>query len=693
MPLVALTSVNKWYSPTASTQLADPVAAERYLGKVNVPVCNYMYKTLNVLGRCVPYLTVDEMQSLFSTSSESCASPPCGTNDLSSYLTGTSEYVSNAIADLGKCWHVILSCVLIAFIIGLLYLTLMKYCATCIVFSGLVCVIVSITTVTAGLYFYYDHLKEQTEITPQLATYDNDVFNRDLCLGFTIAFAVIDAITICIVLCMCKQIAAACTVLSLAADGVMDMPMLIFYPVGSGILLIVGIVLWVYGALFIATAGEITINSVYGYAEYTYDDTLKGMGGYWLFGLLWITEFTTSVGFMVVAMCFCIWFFTPSNEPIPTVEYLEYDDAEDDNADPVGVRIPPKKVDTTVCCCLPAGFPCCCCSKAPDPGEEKLVKAGGMGLGMKKRLDGLIKQASGTGPALSEQEQGEMQLLQERKYEVDLQNQARKAEFEGRMGGRKIGSATGRLLPQCILAKGIKCTLLHHLGTVAFGSLIIAIIQAARLILEYIEQKYKELNGGEVPIYWKFIFCVMRCCLWCLEKCMKFLNQNAYILTCINGTWFCTSACHAAVVLISKIDYVFITVTITSGMLVFGKLAIALGTAAIGGIWCSTIDDVSSVIFPTVLIALVSYCVAMLYTQVYEMGIDTVLMCFLEADYCNFPAKNLPASIRSYVDNAESDYNEDQKAKNANKKAAPAPAAQPQVEMGQSDGLSAPGTV
>lgn len=33
----------------------------------------------------------------------------------------------------------------------------------------------------------------------------------------------------------------------------------------------------------------------------------------------------------------------------------------------------------------------------------------------------------------------------------------------------------------------------------------------------------------------KFLLTCMRCCFWCLEKCIKFLNRNAYIMvSCCN---------------------------------------------------------------------------------------------------------------------------------------------------------------
>jgi len=619
---------------------------------VNVPVCNYMYKTLPVLGRCMPYLTYDEMTALFSTTS--CASPPCGSDDLSEYFSGPSEFVSTLTADLAKCWYVVLAASGFALVWGLLFLVFMKYCATCVIFTGLVMVITGLSLITLVFYYVYTELKKTTEITPQLDSYDNDVLSMQICLGVTIAFAAIDAIVVCIVLCMCKQIRVACKVLELAADGVMDMPVLIAYPVLEALMLCGGLVIWMYGAVYIATAGDISQNEVYGYGEFAYDDTLKGMAAYWLFGLLWITEFATSVGFMVVAMCFCIWFFTEKsdeNNKIPVRKFVHYEDPEEEG-ELVWVSSAPPAPDDSCCCCLPAcpwSSCCCCCSPSTDKGEPKQlnVKPGGMGEANKSKMDELSKKEE-----LSDVEEQELTRLRDRKKEVDLLNLQYEAEYNAEMGGKSVGSGTGRLMPSCILGSAVKCTLLHHLGTLAFGSLIVAIINFLRIILEYIEQKQKEL-GAEPPFYWKFIFCCLRCCLWCLAQCMRFLNKNAYILTCINGSDFCTSACHAAVVLVSNMDYVFITVSITSGMLVFGKLAIALFTAAVGGYWCSQIDGVSSILVPTLIMVLIGYTISMLFMQVYEMGIDTVLMCFFEAKWCSYPPKNLPDGIRDFVSSAQ----------------------------------------
>ena len=59
-------------------------------------------------------------------------------------------------------------------------------------------------------------------------------------------------------------------------------------------------------------------------------------------------------------------------------------------------------------------------------------------------------------------------------------------------------------------------------------------------MIQYIEEKLKEKGADQPPV--KVLLCLCKCCFWCLEKFMKFINRNAYILTAINGTNFCSSA-------------------------------------------------------------------------------------------------------------------------------------------------------
>lgn len=53
------------------------------------------------------------------------------------------------------------------------------------------------------------------------------------------------------------------------------------------------------------------------------------------------------------------------------------------------------------------------------------------------------------------------------------------------------------------------------------------------------------LRCERVCVRSSFAMCCCRCCLWCLEKCLKFINKNAYIETALYGLDFCNAACKA----------------------------------------------------------------------------------------------------------------------------------------------------
>jgi len=189
--------------------------------------------------------------------------------------------------------------------------------------------------------------------------------------------------------------------------------------------------------------------------------------------------------------------------------------------------------------------------------------------------------------------------------------------------------STEREMPDNVLTKAIKMTLGHHLGTLATGSLIIAIVRMMRVALEYIESKSKEMGLEEEP-WFQYVICILRCLLWCLEKCARWMCKKVYIETCIHGTWFCGSLCQVIVALFNMIDYISVLEYISLLMLFFGKLAIGLGTAVIGGYILGT-RELSSIIFPTVVVMCMGFAVAAMFIEVYEMCLDTILLCFCES--------------------------------------------------------------
>ena len=53
----------------------------------------------------------------------------------------------------------------------------------------------------------------------------------------------------------------------------------------------------------------------------------------------------------------------------------------------------------------------------------------------------------------------------------------------------------------------------YHIGSVAFGGFIVAVIQFVRLLLEYVDRKSKKMQRNNPAARW--LMCCLRYCLWC----------------------------------------------------------------------------------------------------------------------------------------------------------------------------------
>lgn len=177
-----------------------------------------------------------------------------------------------------------------------------------------------------------------------------------------------------------------------------------------------------------------------------------------------------------------------------------------------------------------------------------------------------------------------------------------------------------------------------HLGTAAFGSLIIAIIQMIRLVLKYIEHKVKEMEKsggiqGKCAVILKGVIYCAQCILYCFEKCMKFININAYIETAIYGYNFCRAAMKAFQMLTANALRVAAINSVGTFVLLLGKLAVVIATVAVSyeimRIKTETVY-VAHPWAPVLIAACFSYLTAHCFIAVYGMAIDTIFLCFCE---------------------------------------------------------------
>lgn len=177
----------------------------------------------------------------------------------------------------------------------------------------------------------------------------------------------------------------------------------------------------------------------------------------------------------------------------------------------------------------------------------------------------------------------------------------------------------------------------YHFGSLAFGAFIIAVVQFIRAVLLYLDHQTRDIQQSNLVL--KVVMKIVQCCLWCLEKCLRFLSKNAYILIAMKGHSFCVSAKDAFKILFLNIAQVSAVSTVTFLLLGAGKVAVALSCAIATFAYLEKYNDdygiggaheLSSPLAPILVALLLGWFVASTLLGVYEMAIDTILLCFCE---------------------------------------------------------------
>uniref|UniRef100_A0A671RH69 Choline transporter-like protein n=1 Tax=Sinocyclocheilus anshuiensis TaxID=1608454 RepID=A0A671RH69_9TELE len=184
-------------------------------------------------------------------------------------------------------------------------------------------------------------------------------------------------------------------------------------------------------------------------------------------------------------------------------------------------------------------------------------------------------------------------------------------------------------MPAFPLCASLGRSLRYHTGSLAFGSLILAIVQIIRVLLEYIDHK---LKGAENK-FAKFLLCCLKCCFWCLEKFIKFMNRNAYIMVAIYGKNFCRSARDAFFLLMRNVIRLYFD-GIHSGFShslffspgIFAFFFFSGHTDAFKG----AAPSLHYYWVPILTVLVGSYLIAHGFFSVYAMCVDTLFLCFCE---------------------------------------------------------------
>ncbi|XP_072245765.1 choline transporter-like protein 5-B isoform X2 [Leuresthes tenuis] len=188
-------------------------------------------------------------------------------------------------------------------------------------------------------------------------------------------------------------------------------------------------------------------------------------------------------------------------------------------------------------------------------------------------------------------------------------------------------------IPACPLYSSFSRAIRYHTGSLAFGSLILALVQMIRIVLEYLDHK---LRGSQNAVA-RFLLCCLKGCFWCMEHFIKFMNRNAYIMIAIYGKNFCSSSKEAFFLLMRNVVRVAVLDKVTDFLLFLGKLLVSGGVGVLAFFFFSQkipglqeeVPILNYSWVPLVTVIFGSYMIANGFFNIYAMCVDTLFLCFL----------------------------------------------------------------
>lgn len=191
-------------------------------------------------------------------------------------------------------------------------------------------------------------------------------------------------------------------------------------------------------------------------------------------------------------------------------------------------------------------------------------------------------------------------------------------------------------MPFMPVVSSVKRLTRFSLGSMALGSLVVAIIESVRFLLEALRRQLKVVEATPAACCIRMIWCCTQCCLGCVEWTIKFINRNAYIMIAITGKGFCKAAAMATGLIINNILRIGTVNVIGDVMLFLGKLCVSLACALFAFLMLDTHQyksshhKISSPLFPVLFCWGLGYVVASLFFAVVEMAIDTIVLSFCQ---------------------------------------------------------------
>jgi hypothetical protein len=199
--------------------------------------------------------------------------------------------------------------------------------------------------------------------------------------------------------------------------------------------------------------------------------------------------------------------------------------------------------------------------------------------------------------------------------------------------------------PSFPLFRGYFVGFIYHIGTIAFGAALIAIVRIISLILSYVAKQAEKEGNAALACIAKLLVCIVQC----FKRCLEFINKNAYMDVAYRSSWFCTAAKNALKMIMQEATLMALLNGACFIFQIAGGLLISLagGYAAYLGcqqdLFTNPLSEyyVDNPIAVTIAGFLVGLTVAVPFMLTFDQCADTLLYCYVmdkvspgDHDYC-----------------------------------------------------------
>ena len=192
------------------------------------------------------------------------------------------------------------------------------------------------------------------------------------------------------------------------------------------------------------------------------------------------------------------------------------------------------------------------------------------------------------------------------------------------------------------------------LGLITVTALIMTPLYLFIIIMEYIDRKTKDSTIG---VLWQCIIKCMKCCLWCFEKIMKYLNKVLLTLSQIYNTGWCKSAQLTMTVLMKDIIMVLLMNGISTFILFLSKVVCAAITTLCFVLYLKFgVKNPSPWWLAALIVFVLSYLISGFLINMFDNIIDIIFVCYQSDNDLTNNGAIRPLFISGDMDNLIQDF-------------------------------------